>query len=182
MRSRVLLVLGLVLALAVGALLGLLSIGMGNSAEVAGHALPSGAGATPFAVGSCFYSDHPGSLRPASCTGDESVFVINAVGRTPQDCAAVADFTRWGAVQRDDSANAVYCVSLLLHTGDCVVLGTDKGAHRVDCGTDRDASRVVRMASTATPASACTDLPEADVWYYRSPSSGQLACLAKDGG
>lgn len=178
---RVLLVLGLVLVLAFGGLLGLLSIGLGHQREVAGHALPSGSGATPFAVGSCFYADQPGSLRPASCTGDRAVFVINAVGEQASDCAAVADFSRWGAVQRDVSANAVYCVSLLVGNGGCVVLGQGEPARRVDCGSDRDALRVVRLATTLKPESACADLRGADVWYYRSPSSGQLACLSKDG-
>lgn len=171
----------LVLALLAGGMLGLLSVGAGYGEPVRGHALADATVAAPFRVGSCFTVAHPGSLRPASCSGDQAVFVINSVGREPADCSAVADFDRWGAVQRDRSANAAYCVSLLVGQGGCVVLGEGNAPHRVECGTDPSASRVVRLASATNPAAACTDLKNADVWYYRSPSSGQLACLRPDG-
>lgn len=177
---RVVFALVLVLALVVGGMLGLLSVGAGQE-PVRGHALADATAAAPFRVGSCFSVEDPASLRPASCSGDQAVFVINAIGNKPADCSAVADFARWGAVQRDRSANAVYCVSLLVGQGGCVVLGADEAPRRVECGSDPAASRVVRLASASNPASACTDMKDADVWYYRSPSSGRLACLRPDG-
>lgn len=173
----------LVLAACAGVLAGLVSVGLGHQ-PVDGQAVVGGSGAAPFAVGSCFSADRPGALRPTSCAGDSAVFVINAVGRTTADCAAVADFGRYGAMQQDVSAHAVYCVSLVVGANGCVVLGQDAqhtAPHRVACGTDPKASRVVKVVGSDNAATACAGVPNADVWYYRSPSSGQLACLTRDG-
>lgn len=169
---------------ALGAVIGLLTAGVGTE-TTAGHAVAAASGAHPFAVGSCFYGEgtNAGSaLRPASCDGDNAVFVINAVVPDAPACGQIADFGRFGAVQRDVSAHVVYCVSLVLKQNSCVLLGRDTPSHRVDCGADPAASRVVKVVSNVGPATACRDVANADVWYSRGPSSGQIACLARDAG
>jgi hypothetical protein len=181
---RVLLALGLVGVAAIGALIGLLSIGLGTG-TTPGHAIAEAAGAHPFAVGSCFYGDGSAggtALRPTACDGDRAVFVINAVVADGAACGQVADYARFGAAQRDVSAKVVYCVSLVLKQNSCVVLGREAPSRRVDCGSDPTASRVVRVVPSVNPPTACAGVPNADVWYFRGPSSGQIACLTRDAG
>ena len=179
---RGLLVLALAGVAVVGALIGLLSVGVGGSDTMEGHALPAALGAQPFTVGSCFYGDDSGggtALRPTACDGQDAVFVINAVVPSADACRQVADFDRFGAAQQDVSANVVYCVSLVPQQNACVVLGKQAASHRVECGTDPAASRVVKVVESSA---GCRGVANADVWYSRGPSSGQIACLTRDAG
>lgn len=145
---------------------------------------PSPDAAAAYDVGSCF-DEAPGigsgkvELNPVDCGAADAVFVINRVVGTTSECDAGADFRNHGYEVPDETANVAYCASLVVPADDCITLASSRPIARTPCGTGPNVVRVLAIESAPSPATACKDKTDPDVWYYQSPSSGQFACLSR---
>lgn len=148
---------------------------------------PTTSGSAAYDQGSCFAEGSgstPGKveLSPEPCPGDKAVFVINRVVRKATDCDQTADYHQHGYEVPDETANVVYCVSLVVPADNCLSLGGTAPIARATCGSGPDVVRVLSIESAPDATKACTDKPNPDVWFYQSPDSGQFACVSRPAG
>jgi hypothetical protein len=138
-----------------------------------------------YRVGTCL--DEPADpnsgglqLTPVKCAGNSAVLVINQVVTDYNDCQQGADYVNHGFVLSDEVANVDYCVSLVVPANQCFAFSTDnsKPIQRAACGSAPNVVRVESVESAATVTDACKDQTAPDVWYFKSPTSGQYACVS----
>jgi hypothetical protein len=142
--------------------------------------------AAAYDVGSCFDEKTGGTtgkveLNPVPCGGTDAVFVINSVVPTVARCDSGADFHTHGYEVPDVTANVAYCASLVVPVNVCFVLGGSTPISRSTCGSAPNVVQVLSIESAPTPATACKDKPNPDVWYFQAPTSGQFACVSRPG-
>lgn len=159
-----------------------------SGAPLARSTPPSASGGgiseSAYDVGTCF-DEQPGTgsgkveLSPVPCGGDRAVFVINKVAPDASGCDAAADYQKHGYEVPDETANVVYCVSLVVPANNCFVNGNGKAVRRTACGAEPDVVQVLAIESSSGADAACQDKPNPDVWFYQSPDSGQYACVSR---
>jgi hypothetical protein len=121
-------------------------------------------------------------LNPVACGGNDAVFVINDVVASIADCdtgQGAADYHDHGYQVPDETAGVAYCASLVVPTSDCFVLGGTSPIARAACGSAPNVVQVQAIEPAPSAATACTDKPNPDIWFYQSPTSGQFACVSR---
>lgn len=135
--------------------------------------------------GTCLY-ETPGStqgsvaLQVTECASDAAVFVINHVVSEELGCAAHGDYARFGLIQQDTSARAVYCLSLVVPVDGCLRLAGGLAPQRAECAAGT--RRVAAIRADADPSTACAGLGAADPWYHRGPDADEVSCLVPESG